>query len=347
MSDIDIRKTGRVGRITLRRPDALNALTLEMVKAISAALPGWAQDDEIAMLVIDGDGEKAFCSGGDIADIYAALAKGNPGVARAFWREEYRMNAALFNFPKPVASFLQGVTMGGGVGVGCHASHRIVCASSQIAMPEVSIGLVPDVGGSLLLSRAPGWVGEYLGCTATPMSAGDAIFAGFADYFIGAEQWPELIATLEATGSWEAIDQASATAPASVMEDQLSEINKFFDGDTLRDTLNMLRASTSEFARETLKKMERNAPLATNGAMELVHRARVRGRIDEALRGEFRFAYRLAEQGDFQEGIRAAIIDRDRTPKWAHGALDEPTRAEVASMLQPLGTEELSLEGTS
>ncbi|NNJ67684.1 MAG: enoyl-CoA hydratase/isomerase family protein [Boseongicola sp.] len=347
MSDIEIRKTGRIGRITLTRPDALNAVTLSMVKAISTTLPQWADDDEIAMVVIDGVGEKAFCAGGDIADIYAALVAGDPSVARDFWRAEYRMNAALFTFPKPVASFLQGFTMGGGVGVGCHASHRIVCASSQIAMPEVSIGLVPDVGGSLLLARAPGRVGEYLGCTATRMSPGDAIFAGFADYFIDEARWQELIETLEKTGDWTAIDRFCEAPPDSELEAQYAEINTFFDGERLRDTLIMLRASDSDFARETLKRLERNAPLATCGAMELVHRARVRDRIDEALRGEFRFAYRLAEQGDFQEGIRAAIIDRDRAPKWAHAAPEDPTATEVAAMLLPLGAEELSLEETS
>ena len=347
MSDINIRKTGCIGRITLTRPDALNALNIEMVDAISAALSGWAEDDEIAMVVIDGVGDKAFCAGGDIADIYAALVAGDPSVARDFWRAEYRMNAALFTFPKPVASFLQGYTMGGGVGVGCHASHRVVGASSTIAMPEVSIGLVPDVGGSLLLARAPGWVGEYLGCTATRMSAGDAIFAGFADYFIDEARWPKLIETLEKTGDWTVIDRFSEVAPASDLEAQYTDINRFFDGDRLRDTLILLRASDSDFARETLKKLERNAPLATCGAMELVHRARVRERIDEALRGEFRFAYRLAEQGDFQEGIRAAIIDRDRTPKWAHATLEAPSVTEVAAMLLPLGAQELSLEETS
>lgn len=347
MSDIDIRKSGRVGRITLKRPEALNALTLDMVDAISATLPAWADDGEIDMLVIDAEGEKAFCAGGDIADIYAALVADDPSVARAFWRAEYQMNAALFNFPKPVAAFLQGFTMGGGVGVGCHASHRVVCASSQIAMPEVSIGLVPDVGGSLLLARAPGWVGEYLGCTATRMSPGDAIFAGFADYFIQDTRWPEIIATLEETGDWEAIDRAAEATPSSALETQLNDINTFFDGETLRDTVIMLRGTQSDFAQRTLEKLERNAPLATHGAMELVHRARVRDRIDEALRMEYRFAHRLAEQGDFREGIRAAIIDRDRAPKWAHAALEAPSRMEVAAMLFPLGPEEFSLEETS
>ena len=345
MGDISIRKEGRVGRITLQRPKAMNAVTLDMVEAISDALPGFAADASITMLVIDGEGDKAFCAGGDIQDIYAGLVRGDPEVARSFWRSEYQMNAALFNFPKPVASFLQGFTMGGGVGVGCHASHRIVGASSSIAMPEVSIGLVPDIGGSLLLARAPGRTGEYLGMTARRMSASDAIFAGFADYYINESTWPDLIAQLIETGDWTRIDAASEETPESEIERQVSEINHYFGGETAGDTFKLLEQSDSDFAQDALTRMRRNAPLAVAGAMELVHRARVRDRIDEALRNEYRFAYRLAEQGDFQEGIRAAIIDKDRAPKWAHGKLGEPSAIEVASMLFPLGEHELKIGG--
>ena len=347
MSDIAIRKEGRVGRITLQRPEAMNAVTLGMVEAISDALPGLAADPLVTMLVIDAEGEKAFCAGGDIQDIYAGLVRGDPEVARSFWRSEYRMNAALFNFPKPVASFMQGFTMGGGVGVGCHASHRIVCASSAIAMPEVSIGLVPDVGGSLLLARAPGRVGEYLGMTARRMTAGDAIFAGFADYYIDKSNWPALISELIETGDWTRVDAACEERPESEIESQIAEINDYFGGEAVRDTVSLLERSDSEFAQDSLTRMRRNAPLAVAGAMELVHRARVRDRIDEALRNEYRFAYRLAEQGDFQEGIRAAVIDKDRAPSWAHRDLGEPSAIDVASMLFPLGQDELKIGGNA
>ncbi len=345
MSDIDIRISGRVGHITLNRPDALNALTLGMVEAMAAVLPVWAADARVKMVVIDGLGDKAFCAGGDIADIYAGLLAGDPEVARHFWRREYWLNAALFAFPKPVASFLQGFTMGGGVGVGCHASHRIVCASSRIAMPEVSIGLVPDVGGSLLLARAPGFVGEYLGVTGTRMSPGDAIFAGFADYYIDEAAWDGLKAELIATGDWEAIDRAAETPTDSLIEAQFVEINQLFDGDTMRDTVTVLTASQGEFARAAFDKIGRNAPLAMAAAMELVHRARVRDRMDEALGNEFRAAYRLAALGDFREGIRAAIVDKDRAPVWAHDTPAAPSAMEVAWLFFPLNGAELSLEG--
>ena len=182
MSDINIRKIGRTGRITLTRPQALNALSYPMCLAIEDALDAWATDDDVAMVIIDAEGDRAFCAGGDIQEMYDTASAGDFAYGRRFWADEYRMNAKMFDFPKPVATFMQGFTMGGGVGVGCHGSHRVVGESSQVAMPEVCIGLVPDVGGSYILAKAPGHMGEYLGLTAARMSAGDAITAGFADY---------------------------------------------------------------------------------------------------------------------------------------------------------------------
>ena len=159
MSDIDIRVTGSAGRITLTREKALNALSYDMCMAIDAALKDWATNDAVKIVVIDARGEKAFCAGGDIAELYATGTKGDYDYGRTFWRDEYRLNARLSEFPKPIVSFMQGFVMGGGVGVGCHVSHRVVEDATQIAMPECGIGLVPDVGGSLLLARAPGRLG--------------------------------------------------------------------------------------------------------------------------------------------------------------------------------------------
>ena len=344
MSDIAIRKTGRTGRITLNRPKALNALTLDMVRKIVGILPIWAQDDDIDMLVFDAEGDKSFCAGGDIADIYQALVDGDYDTVRNFWREEYPLNAALFHFPKPIASFLQGFTMGGGVGIGCHASHRVVCENSEIAMPECTIGLVPDVGGSLLLSRGPGRTGEYLGTTGKRMSAGDAIFVGFADYYIPRSDWPALIGRLERSGDWTEIDSASRPAPKSPVASNTHEINAHFAGETLRDILISLDGSKSDWVLETLNILDRNAPLSMACAIEMIHRARAHDTIDEALKTEYRFAHRIAAQGDFQEGIRAAIIDKDRSPHWQHSGPSDPTLPEVARMLQPLGADDLRLE---
>ncbi len=342
MSDIRLRKVGQTGRITLQRPDALNAVTHDMVQAIAAVLPDWAADDDIAMLVIDAEGDRAFSAGGDLMGMYHFMTDGDLQNARTFWRDEYRMNAALFHFPKPVASFLQGFTMGGGVGVGCHASHRIVGDSSRIAMPECGIGLAPDVGGTLLLARAPGRLGEYLGTTGHRMGPAEAIHAGFADYFIDEATWPDLIARLEQTGDWEAIDRAASTPSASTLD--VDQIGHFFTGDTFRDIVAALRHDGGDWANDVLKRLELNAPLAMSATIELVHRARNRDRIEDALTNEYRFSHRVAAQGDFREGIRATIVDKDRAPKWAHDDIAAPSQAEVSAMLLPLGEFEWTME---
>jgi enoyl-CoA hydratase len=341
--EIRIRKEGRAGRITLNRPGALNALSWDMCRAIENALANWRDDAEVALLLIDAAGEKAFCAGGDVAELYATGSAGDFDYGRRFWADEYRMNAALFNFPKPVATFLQGFTMGGGVGLGCHGSHRVVGETSRIAMPEVGIGLVPDVGGSLILARAPGRLGEYLGVTAARMGPGEAINAGFADYFLPETGWEALKAELVETGDWTAVDRAARPAPDSALADSRAEIDSAFAGNTLRDIVNALTASATGFAAAALEAMERNSPLSMACTVDLIRRVRGRDTIEAALEMEYRFTARAMEKGDFLEGIRAAIIDKDRTPRWRHEGLAGPSNAEVSAMLLPLGAEGLKL----
>ena len=339
--DILIRQDGCAGRITLNRPKALNALTWDMCLAIESALDSWADDPAIKLLIIDGVGERAFCSGGDIAEMYASGLRGDFKYGQRFWADEYRMNAKLFEFPKPVVSFLQGFTMGGGVGVGCHGSHRIVCETSQIAMPEVSIGLVPDVGGSLLLARAPGRLGEYLGVTGARMGPGDAIYAGFADYFVAQDHWDDLKAALCNSGDWDAVDQAASPIDPGPLQAAQDSIDATFGGETLQDILNALHTDEDT---DTIAKIERNAPLSVCAAIELIHRVRARDDIRVALTQEYRFTARSMEHGDFIEGIRAAIIDRDRAPKWQHASPRDVTLMDISKMLLPLGADELSFE---
>jgi enoyl-CoA hydratase len=341
--EIHIRKEGRAGRITLNRPGALNALTWEMCRRIEGALADWRDDAQVALLVIDAAGEKAFCAGGDIAEMYASGTAGDYDYGRRFWADEYRMNAALFDFPKPVATFLQGFTMGGGVGVGCHGSHRIVGETSVIAMPEVGIGLVPDVGGSLILARAPGRLGEYLGMTAARMGPGEAIHAGFADYFLPEAGWEALKEELVQTGDWTAVDRAALPAPESALAASRAEIDSAFAGSALRDIVNALTASGSDFAAAALKAMARNSPLSMACTVDLIRRVRGRDTIQAALEMEYRFTARAMEKGDFLEGIRAAIIDKDRKPRWRHESLVGASNAEVSAMLLPLGAEGLKL----
>ncbi|PWE30441.1 enoyl-CoA hydratase [Maritimibacter sp. 55A14] len=342
--DIHIRQDGRIGRITLTRPKALNALSYEMCTAIEAALDAWATDETVAMLLIDAEGDKAFCAGGDIAQMHATGMAGDYTYGRQFWRDEYRMNAKMHRFPKPVASLMQGFTMGGGVGVGCHGSHRVVGDSSRIAMPECSIGLIPDVGGSHLLAHAPGRLGEFLGTTGSRMGPGDALHAGFADYYLPEALWPDLTQELTETGDWTRIDAAARPAPDSPLAAVQTQIDRLFSGETAGDCLRALRATEGDLAQDALRALERNAPLSVACTVELIHRQRGIADIFHALALEYRFTHRSMEHADFIEGIRAMIIDKDKTPHWRHAGIEQVTAADVSRMLMPLGAQELKLE---
>ncbi len=343
MSEIDIRVTGRAGRITIRRPKALNALTYPMIPAIMAALDAWQADDSVALVIIDAEGDKAFCAGGDIADLYKAGTAGDYDFGRAFWRDEYRLNARLADYPKPIASFMQGFTMGGGVGIGCHCSHRVVGDTSRIAMPECGIGLVPDVGGSLLLATGPGRLGEYLGLTTARMAPGDAILMGFADFYLPESVWPTLIARLEETGDIAGLAQSARPAPNAPLATQQADIDRLFAGATLTDIRDRLAADTGELAASALKALSRNSPLSLDCTLDLLARVRATPDIHAALTQEYRFTSRSSEHGDFVEGIRAQIIDKDRNPQWKH-QIDTVTADDVAAMMAPLGDNDLTWE---
>ncbi len=344
MAEIDIRIEGKIGRVTLNRPDALNALTYDMVLKIDDALDAWANDDRVALILIDAVGDKAFCAGGDIQQLYDTASAGDYEYGRKFWRDEYRMNAKLANFPKPCIALMHGFTMGGGVGVSCHGSHRVVCESSQISMPECGIGLVPDVGGSLLLAQAPGRLGEYLGTTGARMKAGDAIYCGFADYYIPQTDWAELTARLVETGDYTRVDEMAQTPPASALEAQQEQIDKAFGGETINDILNGF--DDSDWCLAAAKTLGRGCPLSIAASIALVHRVRGFTSIEPALKQEFRFTYRSASDGDFVEGIRAAIVDKDRNPKWKIPTLRDVRDIDVTKMLMPLGKNDLKLEDT-
>ena len=342
MTEVRIRREDRAGRITLARPETLNALTWAMCLTIESALDEWAGDDAVALLVIDAEGERAFCSGGDLASMYDRGMRGDHDYGRRFWRDEYRMDAKLARFPKPVVSFLHGYVMGGGVGVGCHASHRIVRDDSRVAMPECSIGLVPDVGGSWLLARAPGRLGKYLALTAARMGPGCAIHAGFADHYVP-EGWEALKAELCETGEPEAVVRAATAPPVSPLAARADFIDRHFAGGTAADIVRSLRAEGGEEARAALDAIAKVSPLSAACAVQLVRRARAFDAIEPALEQEFRFTARATERGDFLEGIRAVIVERDRAPRWRHESVEAVLPAEVSAMLRPLGEGALDL----
>ncbi|WP_299363293.1 enoyl-CoA hydratase/isomerase family protein [uncultured Paracoccus sp.] len=332
MNDLDIRKDRRAGRITFARPKALNALNHGMTRAIHAALDEWRNDPEVALVIIDAEGDRAFCAGGDIAALYHAGKAGDHSVGRAFFADEYRMNAAIGDYPKPIVAFMQGFVMGGGIGVGGHAGFRIVGDSTQIAIPETGIGLIPDVGGTWLLARAPGRIGEYLGLTGARMGAGDAIHAGFADLYLPEAEWPAAIERLAETGSVATLKGHPPQHPALADRD-LSP----FGGRTVQEIVAALDAAGDH---DTTAAMRRNSPLSMAATLAMVRAARGDSRMQDALSREYRFTHRATQQTDFLEGVRAQIIDKDRAPNWAA----EATPAAVDAMLAPLGADELTWE---
>jgi len=339
MTDLIIRIEGRAGRITLNRPTALNALTHDQCLRTERALLDWQVDPNVDLVILDAAGDRAFCSGGDIAQVYAAGITGDYASGRDFWRDEYRMNHLMSVYAKPIVSFMQGFVMGGGVGYGCHVSHRIVGETTQMAMPECGIGLVPDVGGTYLLGRAPGNLGLYLGTTAARMGPGDAIHAGFADRFVPESDWADVKAALIGTGDTSALPPHSA--PASKLAAQQSAIDTLFAGDSIPAIIAELDADGGDIATSALKALRRNSPLSMACTLAMLRPApaTLRG----ALTQEFRATWRAIEQGDFLEGIRAQIIDKDRSPNWKHPTPEAVSAADVVAILAPLGAHDLDI----
>lgn len=344
MSEAFIRVDGRAGRITLTRPKALNALSHAMVHSIDAALVDWADDPAVGVVVIDAEGERAFCAGGDIAEMHATGSRGDFTPARTFWREEYRMNARLGAYAKPVVSLMQGFVMGGGVGLGCHGSHRVVGDSTRMAMPECGIGLIPDVGGTRLLARAPAGLGRYLGLTGARMGPGCAIVAGFADHYVPEARWAELIAALAATGDVAAVAAAAAPAPESPLGRDAPAIGWAFGAPDPAAMVDRLGTCSGDWTAAAAKALGRGSPLSMAVTLAMLDRLGPGADLRAALAQEYRATYRLIEDGDFLEGVRALIVDKDQAPRWRHASGAPVPAADVSSMLAPLGAAELSFE---
>jgi enoyl-CoA hydratase/carnithine racemase len=340
MTEVSIRVENGVGRITLTRPQALNALSHAMIVEIDAALVGWAEDPSVSMVLVDGEGPRAFCAGGDIAYVYETGRRGAFGAGRRFWHDEYRMNARIAHFRKPFVALMQGYVMGGGVGLAGHGSHRIVGESSRIAMPECAIGLIPDVGGSHLLSRAPGRLGEFLGLTGHRMGPGDAIRAGFADAFVPEAHWDALVERMIEAGNPGVINEFAATAPNAELVAEAEAIDDAFAAPDLATLA--VRLEASDWGHGVLKGLARQCPLSMACTLELVRAARREPGVEAALGREYRFTWRAASDGELLEGVRAAVIDKDRNPVWRDD-MDSLRPEEVAAMLAPLGADDLDL----
>ena len=342
-AEIDIRTLGRCGRITLTRPKALNALTYDMAIAIEAALDRWQAKHTVDMIVVDAEGERAFCAGGDIAHMHATGAAGDFSYGRKFWADEYRLNAKVANSAIPYVAVMDGIVMGGGVGISAHGSHRIVTERSMIAMPECGIGLVPDVGGTRILADAPGHLGEFLGMTGWRMTGDDAILAGFADLLVAGADLATLKAALEKTADPAVLDVFRRAPGDAPLAGHRETIDRHFGHDTALACLQSLEGDPSEFAQKAAKMIRQACPLSVACTFEMIRRARPLATIEEVLALEYRFTFRSMSDGDFVEGIRAQIIEKDRNPKWRIARLEDVNRETVGAMLAPLGDNELKL----
>lgn len=334
--DLLIRVEGRAGRITLNRPQALNALSYAMVMAIERALLAWIDDPAVALVIIDGAGERAFCAGGDIDELYRSGRRHDFQFGLKFWRDEYRLNALIDAYPKPYVALMHGFVMGGGVGVSAHGSHRIVTESAQIAMPECAIGLIPDVGGTHLLGAAPGHLGEFIGLTGYRMGPADAIHAGFADVFVPDAARTALVTAVAASGDTGTIADFATSPPEGALRQHEADINRIFAGEAVDAILSDLEASREPWAEKALASMKRASPLALLATFRMIRVARERSDLGASLEYELRFTARATEKGDLLEGIRAAIIDKDRNPAWRYPTLPEVPSGLVDQMLAPL-----------
>lgn len=327
--DLHVRVEGRVGRITLTRPQALNAVNQAIVDGMTDALKRWEADDAVSLVLVDAEGEKAFSAGGDLAYVYRCGKAGDIEGPNRFWRDEYRLNALIDRYPKPYVAVMDGIVMGGGVGISGHGSHRIVTDNSMVAMPECAVGLVTDVGGSWLLARAPGHMGEFLGLTGTRMKGEDAIYAGFADIYVHRRRLADLKAALVESGDVAVLDHFAEAPPPSALAAQQQALDRIFSAATVPEILERLRADGSDWALKALEAIGKGSPLS---AIMILSTVRAATSMEAALRNEYRFVSRVLEHGDFLEGIRAIVIDKDRKPAWRHAGIDA-VPAELVAMM--------------
>jgi enoyl-CoA hydratase/carnithine racemase len=335
--EIRFERSGKAGIVTLTRPKALNAVTHRMVRALSAALAAWEADPGVAVVVIKAEG-KAFSAGGDILDIYEAGRAGNPPIG--FFADEYRLNAAIARFKKPYVALIDGIVMGGGVGVSFHGSHRVMTENAVFAMPEVGIGFFPDVGGSFLLSCIKGSFGMYLGLTGSRIRYGDALWAGLATYAVAASKLDGLVEELCATGRPDAALKKVCHVPPRETDDAtLHLIAQSFSREKLQDLLTGLRRHAAEpageFAAAALATIEKRSPTSVNVAFRQINMGAMLD-MDECMRMEFRIVNRMLFGHDFYEGIRAAIIDKGSKPEWQPATLDDVDPAAIEAYFAPL-----------
>jgi enoyl-CoA hydratase len=318
--DILVNVENGVGLVTLNRPKAINSLTHGMVTDLEKALRNWEDDDSVHTVLLSGSGERGLCAGGDVIAIYHS-AKGDGAEARSFWHDEYILNAYIADYPKTYVAIMDGIVMGGGVGVAAHGSVRIVTDTTKMGMPEVGIGLIPDVGGTYLLSRAPGRLGLHVALTGAPFSGADAIAMGFADHFVPHEKLDEFTAAIVADGVDAALATFAIEPPASPLLAQRRWIDECYAGDTVVDIIAELRGHDAGRAIDAANYIASRSPIALAVALEAVRRAGQLDTLKDVLRQEFRTSCGALRSHDLVEGIRAQLVDKDRNPKWSPSTL--------------------------
>jgi enoyl-CoA hydratase len=322
-------RDGHLGRILLNRPRVINALTEQMVSSLMAQLPDWAGDDAVTAVSIQGAGERGLCSGGDIRalrrDVLAGLI--NPVQ---FWAQEYRLNAAIASYPKPFVAFMDGIVMGGGIGISAHASLRLVTERSRVAMPETAIGFFPDVGSLFLLSRAPGEMGTHLAMTGLSVGGADAVSCGLADALVAGRDIPGLIARLAAGESLNAgVGSVSAVGDLAAERDW---IDSCYAGNDPVTIVRALRDHPSVGAQECAAVLRTRSPLAVCVALEAIRRAGRMNTVSQVLEQDLVLAGTFASSPDFFEGVRALLVDRDNAPRWSYRSLEDVDPAVVARL---------------
>jgi enoyl-CoA hydratase len=346
--DLIARREGAAGVIRLNRPKAINAVTLEMFREIDKALDAFESDPAIALILLEGAGDRGLCAGGDIRALYDSARAGGD-LGKILWREEYILNARIAAFGKPYVAMMDGIVMGGGVGLAAHASHRVVTERTRLAMPEVGIGFFPDVGGTWLLSRSPGEVGTYFGLTGQTMNGADAVYAGFADAVVASDRLPALREALT-----KAPDKATAQDVRAIIDSfaltnvvaptaaQQPLIDALFGHDSIEEIVTALAHHTSEFAQATLGTILDKSPTGLKLTLKLLRMARESTSLEECLAREYRAALEIFVSHDFPEGVRAAVIDKDRNPQWKPARIEEVTPEIIARYFVPRGADELT-----
>jgi enoyl-CoA hydratase len=350
--DLIARREGAAGIIRLNRPKAINAVTLEMFRDIDKALDAFEADPAVAVIVLEGAGERGLCAGGDIRALWES-SKVHGDLGKILWREEYILNARIKKFPKPYVAFMDGIVMGGGVGLSAHSSHRVVTERTKLAMPEVGLGFFPDVGGTFLLSRSPGEIGTYFGLTGTTMNGPDAIHARFADAVVPSARLPALREVLTkvrpGTMSREVsalIDGFATGEKAGPIAAKQAEIDRLFGHDRMEDIVAALKRDGSELAQAALKTLGEKSPRGMVVTLKLLRLARKAASLEECLVREYRAALEVFRSDDFREGIRAAVIDKDRNPRWSPPRIEDVTPEMVRPYFAEIGADELKFEQT-